>query len=1197
MARQLWKGIWKFLNTDIQLFSTETVASGAETGKAVLDLAKALDEHKALPELVPLVGNISSLLDVLNLPLVQVAGATLPFVSLATGTLKLYLEHAQQEPSLEECVMLVSQAAYLESFQVFLNSPDNQTRREQLLEAPASKAFTKELNKLGEKLEINGQEFEFDTREAEKTLICFHESKLAEVFNPILSDRLQEAGLDGAEAHIATERISCSTHRYMKRAFAGLRDSVKQLAALYGSEWTQELKTYDSIDRYLEAVISQKPLQQVFDESFTFKDVYVPLKVRPIKPDGRTDNHTESLNIESWAESLLQDPKKQGQVLFIEGGPGRGKSVFCRMFADLVRRKLYPIWIPILIRLRDVRTFELNFEKTLQAAVGWDFATSDNGWLTNPNTRFLFLLDGFDELLLERGISDELKAFLHQVGSFQSRCKENSSERGHRILITGRPFALHGIERLMPPNLERVEIIPMDRELQGRWFAKWAQLAGTDTALTFQQFLKAPSCPSQVQQLAQEPLLLYLLAAMHRDNRLNLEMFEGASSAGAKIQIYEEALNWVLTKQRTDQGHNLNLELTKLDIEDLRSVLAEAGLCVVQTRRELAPISMIEERLKQKGDEGATALLKAARDQPEGGLKNALATFYLNSVPGAENSVEFLHKSFGEFLCAERLLESLEAWTDKGPRGKGYNITQEIMNGQIYDLLGYGNLTEEIVEYLMALLDRRQIDFIILFERLHDFYLLWCSGDFIDDSKYTLPQDKSSKLQKYGINLGQRQVDIFTGLNILILLLKLNSFAQLREDLKGKIIFYPCGQAGTEDFDQPRLLHIISYSNCLNPSAFSQTVGPFLADAQLSNVTLMSVILGGANLSRANLSGAYLANADLSGADLSSANLTNAYLRGASLDEAYLADANLSHADLSRVDLSNASLDNAKCVGVDLSNAKLTALEAIDANFRNANLSGADLTDATFVGSDLSEADCAGSTLVGICLHGANLSNANFRDSNLCYASFDALSPRDIDLSNADFRSANFRGAIFDNVSFREILWDKYTKWAHARGLHRVTDVPDALGQQREFSSAATLSRGLSSATMGQIEKAIALYEEAQQLDPQLEIAAEFWHTLCWFGSLSNHPEKVIFAGEAAVTLVPEDGEYRDSLGLARARSGDIQGAIESLQAAVDLGLSSESLQVQRQHWIRTLRAGGNPFTPEELELLHDQYDGLQFRE
>jgi hypothetical protein len=66
------------------------------------------------------------------------------------------------------------------------------------------------------------------------------------------------------------------------------------------------------------------------------------------------------------------------------------------MFADKVRREWSPIWIPLLIRLRDVQKFAQDFDKTLEDAIGTDF-TKDAGWLTDRNTRFLFFLDGFDE--------------------------------------------------------------------------------------------------------------------------------------------------------------------------------------------------------------------------------------------------------------------------------------------------------------------------------------------------------------------------------------------------------------------------------------------------------------------------------------------------------------------------------------------------------------------------------------------------------------------------------------------------------------------------------------------------------------------------------------------------------------------------------------------------------------------------------
>jgi len=70
------------------------------------------------------------------------------------------------------------------------------------------------------------------------------------------------------------------------------------------------------------------------------------------------------------------------------------------MFADWVRQYEHPRWTPILIRLRDIRTLDKDFEETLRKAVDRDFACNDPGWLTDHNIRFLFLLDGFDELAI-----------------------------------------------------------------------------------------------------------------------------------------------------------------------------------------------------------------------------------------------------------------------------------------------------------------------------------------------------------------------------------------------------------------------------------------------------------------------------------------------------------------------------------------------------------------------------------------------------------------------------------------------------------------------------------------------------------------------------------------------------------------------------------------------------------------------------
>jgi uncharacterized protein YjbI with pentapeptide repeats len=765
----------------------------------------------------------------------------------------------------------------------------------------------------------------------------------------------------------------------MNQALADAGDEVKPLAELYRNGGRELLEKYQSIDTYLEEQIAAKPRETVFAESFTFRDIYVPPKAKPVDKNGDVDEKAEAFDLETWAKTILNEPQKQGQVMFIQGGPGRGKSVFCRMFADLVRQHLHPIWTPVLIRLRDIPKLQPSFRDTLREAVQADFAASDDGWLTDRNTRFLFLLDGFDELVME-GRTSGLEEFLKQVGQFQQDC-QRSKDMGHRVLITGRSLALHSIERFMPHNLERVEIQRMDDELQNRWFANWGKLVGAEQTYLM-GILQDKRLPNQLRELAREPLLLYLLAAMHRDGELKLEMFEGVEGARAKILIYEKTLDWVLTKQRPDW---LNRQLTAMETEGLRRILAEAALCVVQSGGECAAMEMVKERIKD--NDSAARLIEQAHERlGDDALKNALAAFYLQpSVGDKGGSVEFAHKSFSEFLFAQRLKESLEEWTEPGRKGEEFLVKNAQMHWEIYDLLGYGGLTPEIVAYLMGLLTTpptplgkwgaREDEFrpVQLFKRLENFYLRWCDGEFIDALQDNSPQKKMSQLQGQGIKTGVRQVDVYAGLNVMILLLELHRYAQLLYDLKDKISFSPGDQ----------LLRILDYSNCVGVGSFRDQVKFFLSGVNLTDATL-----SGANLSSIELIQADLRGANLSGANLSSAELTQADLRGA----------NLSGANLSSAELTQANLSGANLSGANLSSAELTQADLRGANLRGANLSSAELTQAF-------------------------LTDANLSDTNLS--------------------GTELTQAFLENIS-----WDEYTKWDNVQMLETAFNVPEALKQQ-----------------------------------------------------------------------------------------------------------------------------------------------------
>ncbi|NER05988.1 MAG: hypothetical protein F6K17_27060, partial [Okeania sp. SIO3C4] len=150
---------------------------------------------------------------------------------------------------------------------------------------------------------------------------------------------------------------------------------------------------------------------------------------------------------------------------------------------------------------------------------------------------------------------------------------------------------------------------------------------------------------------------------------------------------------------------------------------------------------------------------------------------------------------------------------------------------------------------------------------------------------------------------------------------------------------------------------------------------------------------------------------------------------------------------------------------------------------------------------------------------------------------------------------------------------------------------PQLVAKKFAISAAASrkVKEGKIRAQQGKIEEAISLYEQAQKFDSDLEIGAYDWGELCRYGSLNNQAQDVLFACEKAVKLNPKNpwiqSRILSSRGLARALTGNYQGAIEDFQVYVD-STNYQEEKAQYKDWIETLKKGKNPFTSEVLEEL-----------
>lgn len=1140
--KNIWRDIWIAANTPIKVPLLQAGTWAADSGTALISLADELRESQNSERIGAYASSLSSLLEILDLPFVRLTGGLLPFIPVAVEILKYLSKSIKQNPNLEICVAIVSQAAYLESFQQLLHKEVIPELSAEVLQASASQNTHNQILQLGNGIFIGNDELIFDIREAEKTIVCFHESILAVVFNEILSSRLLDLNLNIEQVDLLVEKVSRSAFRYMRRTLSEVGQTVPRLSSIIGGDWNQELRIYRSLDDYLVQEIAPRTSKQsihndwqIFNEynihdpekPVIISDLYVPLKGVLKSP---ANIPSEGIISEDLSSTVIRLIKGEGKVILLQGDPGRGKSVFCKIFSDSIRREVHPIWTPILIKLSSIESLEYGFEEILERAVGWEFAHGN--WLTDRNTRFLFILDGFDDLLLKQKKNQDLQDFLWRAKYFQDDCNRNPMEKGHRLIITSRPILLQGLQNNIPPDIDIIDIFPFDKEQQNQWIRNWGNIQGEDKSINFSEWLMNDQCPQTVRELAQEPLLLYLLAAMHRSGELGSEIFDGLKGKTEKISVYEKFVDWVLKYRRPEWLAN-----SQEQIAARKRVLKEMGLCVVHSGTQTTSISIVENRLSEDAA-AQEVLIRAKREIEVNPIRTSIVSFFFKSVPehiemGSEvnnirkGSIEFIHSSFSEFLFAERLVDTFEDWVERRRGNKeGYYISDEIVSRQVYEMLGYGELTHEVVEFIIGITVKRfEIeDWSVLFDRLEAFYLSWSKGDFIElTNRFTqIPLELAQEFRSRGIFLGQRQVDIYTGLNVLIILFSLHRYAQQVEistlpEVDDRLVFRPCGKKGIDNFDELRLQRVISYSDCLRPSAFSQIVGGFLQGANLSDIVLQRVNLSGANLFEADLSKSDFRRADLSGANLSKASLREAYLRGADLDRANLRQANLTRADLKRAYFVSANLS--------------------DANFTKADLGGADLRDAIL---------------------------------------FDSL----------------LNDAVLPGVNLTDIQSDFGTRWLNVRGLHKANGVPENLKNNPQFSTAVELSEAVELLLRGDIETSRKIYRSVRRKAAESEknISASLWNKLAWVSCLHGYRDgETLAAAEQAVNMEPGRGNYIDTLAVIYATHGRFKDAIEQLEKVFessDFEELDKALVDRRKKWLALLREDINPFSEEELNLL-----------
>ncbi|MBE9204988.1 pentapeptide repeat-containing protein [Nostoc sp. LEGE 06077] len=770
--------------------------------------------------------------------------------------------------------------------------------------------------------------------QAEQALSVVADSLLVQQMNNATVAWFIANGAEDLEAKLLTQRLTHSLTGYLLKVIAENAPQLAQLQKFFqlssasniyssaaGTLGTSVNSTVgDKIDLCREnyrAILLQNLSTPLFMESFALKDIYVPLK--GLLTDA---SNTPSVDLKKWVKDQLADSET---ITVIASEPGYGKTSFCQIWAAEVARELYPHWIPVIIRLRDIK-YGQTLAETLNSGFSLNAQTNLSDWLEQEHPQCLLLLDGLDELPAS-SLGIRAKAiFLQQLIEFQAKGR-------HKIVLTSRKNTLAEINSEILMQLQQIVIQPLEQEQLKQWFQQWAILQSLPIAQNFFTFLKqsglfvSNSKFPELAALVRQPLMLYLLGVLHRDALIDDEIWQLAEQTSTYTviwEIYHRLSRWLLGYPATG---------------GIKTMLLRSGSAHIHRTQE-ASANLLSGRhpqdLLNQMQAIALQILHSDRYQihtPETSHSHTLPAFYFKTSHSALLT-EFSHPKLGEYLCAKAIAHQLQVLTQQEKDAYGTLIfcldSPNSVAQHLYNLLGYGVITQEIKKLVIeTLLHQPKSDFSLdlLLQRLELFWRGYCQGRWLNEGivhqawNYFHTLDNPINVEQINANLG---------INIFLLLC-----AGYRVT---KVAFSPCGnpQNITEFYPEALTMLMGKLAILSNQVLLKRILPQSLVGINLSGASLLQAMLAGANLEQTNLTDAILIGTNLAGANLSHTNLT-----GANLSHTNLTGANLSRANLTGANLTGANLSNINFETVNLSNACLFDTILTDTDREIATVNGA----------------------------------------------------------------------------------------------------------------------------------------------------------------------------------------------------------------------------------------------------------------
>jgi hypothetical protein len=378
-----------------------------------------------------------------------------------------------------------------------------------------------------------------------------------------------------------------------------------------------------------------------------------------------------------------------------------------------------------------------------------------------------------------------------------------------------------------------------------------------------------------------KPLFCWMFAIMNSETDEKVDFDESWSPHLHRALIYQKFVHSVIRGKHEKIARSYEWDRFYRDEKKILRRIA----ALRQLNKGSLTVGLVDAGLKAFGVEVSDVNVKEKIIEPI-----ITSYFYLQSNTSNEEQIDFIHKSFEEYLVAEYYIES-------------------IINKDKWYRLSIGTPSNETMVFFDGLLELFNLD---------NAFITGYLSRFID----SLPDEETKELFK-NKTIDEIKEIIIT--NVQTAFQEVQVVFQSRIDSEelwniARITIQQFSDLWIHKWLLARVLNKFGKMNSHSKSIFKLLVEKTVNNIptslkKLERTHLDHINLSGANLQGANLEGAFLNSTDMIGANLCLANLEGANLEYAPLRYALLNHTQLMRANLRHADLQGASLVDANLVG------------------------------------------------------------------------------------------------------------------------------------------------------------------------------------------------------------------------------------------------------------------------------------------